>query len=232
MTRNLFLFICLFAGFQQVLMSQSVNKKDAQGNRHGEWRKFHDDSNQLRYEGNFEHGQEVGVFKFYDADSGKQPSATKTYTAGSDLIDVQYFRKSGKLVSEGQVKGRKKEGKWHYFHPDGVTKMTVEFYKADLLEGERTVYYSNGQIAQQQSFVNGKEEGVDSHFSEKGVQLKMFTFEKGRLEGDSKIWDTDGNLLIEGRYKDNKKHGTWKYYVGGKLDKELKYPQNKFGVQH
>lgn len=232
MTRNFFLLICLFAGFQQVLLSQTFNQKDAQGNRHGQWQKFHEGSKQLRYEGTFDHGQEVGVFKFYNADSGKQPSATKTYTAGSELIDVTYYRKNGKKLSEGQVKGRKKEGKWQYFHPDGKTIMTLEFYKSDLLEGKRTVYYSNGKVAQKQSFVNGKEEGIDEHFSDKGGLLKMYMFKNGRLEGDSKIWDTDGNLLIEGRYKDNKKHGTWKYYVSGKIDKEVKYPQNKLGVQH
>lgn len=232
MTRNFFLFICLFAGCQQFLMSQSFNLKDAQGNRNGQWRKFHDGTEQLRYEGTFDHGQEVGVFKFYNADSGKQPSATKTYTAGSDRIDVCYFRKNGKKLSEGQVLARKKEGEWRYFHPDGSTVMTVEFYKSDVLEGARIVYFANGQIAQKQMFVLGKEEGIDEHFSEKGVPLKMYTFKQGRLEGNSKIWDTDGNLLIEGQYKDNKKHGTWKYFVNGKLDKELKYPQNKFGVQH
>jgi antitoxin component YwqK of YwqJK toxin-antitoxin module len=232
MTRNFFLFICLFAGCQQVLMSQSFNQKDAQGNRNGQWRKFHEGTKQLRYEGTFVHGQEIGVFKFYDTDSGKQPSATKSYTAGSERIDVSYFRKGGTKLSEGQVKGRKKEGKWKYFHPDGITIMTIEYYKSDLLEGERTVYFANGQIAQKQTFVLGKEEGIDAHFSEKGIQLKMYTFQKGRLEGNSKIWNTDGNLLIEGRYKDNKKHGTWKYFVNGKLDKELKYPQNELGVQH
>ena len=45
--------------------SQSVNQFDADGKRHGIWKKNFDKTNVLRYEGEFFHGKEIGVFKFY-----------------------------------------------------------------------------------------------------------------------------------------------------------------------
>ena len=213
-------------------MAQDFNKKDAQGKRHGAWHKFYEGTKQLRYEGVFEHGKEVGVFKFYSEKSGQQPTATKTYTEGSDEVDVVYFRESGKKISQGQMKDRNRIGSWEYYHEDGKSLMVEEKYINGKLQGERIVYFQNGQIAQRQSFSEGKEEGGDKHYNENGVLLKSYTYESGLLDGWAKLYSSDGTLEREGNYKDNKKHGTWRYYKDGKLDKEIKFPQNKIGIQH
>lgn len=227
------IFSCsLYLVFPCVLMAQDYNKNDAQGKRHGDWRKFYEGTKQLRYEGTFDHGKEVGVFNFYSETSGKQPTASKKFTTGSDIVDVVYFRESGKKISQGLMKNRDRIGIWEYYQDDGVTLMTREKYVNGQLEGERIVYFPNGKIAQKQSFLNGKEEGLDEHYNEKGVLLKSYTFKNGKLEGWAKIYSSDGLIDREGNYKDNKKHGTWKYYKGGKLDKEVKFPQNKIGIRH
>ena len=59
----LFFIIAIISA--NTLVAQDVNKLDEAGKRHGVWKKFYPNSKQLRYEGEFNHGKEVGTFKFY-----------------------------------------------------------------------------------------------------------------------------------------------------------------------
>ena len=53
-------FATIFCGAQE-----SLNQFDANGKRHGVWKKTFEGTNVLRYEGEFHHGKEIGLFKFY-----------------------------------------------------------------------------------------------------------------------------------------------------------------------
>ena len=48
------------------LFSQEYNKLDSNGKKHGLWKGVHEASQRPRYEGTFDHGKEVGVFKYFD----------------------------------------------------------------------------------------------------------------------------------------------------------------------
>ena len=62
MKNILFLFVFLLP----VLASaQDVNQLDADGKRHGIWKKNFENTKILRYQGEFFHGKEIGVFTFY-----------------------------------------------------------------------------------------------------------------------------------------------------------------------
>ena len=232
MIKQLLFFVVISSMLSSVLYAQEFNKYDENGERHGAWRKFYEGNKQLRYEGTFSHGKEQGIFKFYDRTSGKQPAATKSYITGSTVLDVVYYQKNGKKISEGQLDGRKRIGEWRYYHQNGETIMTTENYVNGVQEGEKTVYFENGKPAQHTIFVNGKEEGQDLHYAENGILLSSYTYVSGILQGPVKIYDITGNLTREGNYKEGKKHGTWKYYKGGKLDKEIQFPVNRIGVQN
>ncbi len=223
---------CLFIGNYTSVLAQDFNQYDQNGQRHGAWQKFYEGTNQVRYEGTFDHGKEVGIFKFYNRNSGDQPNATKSYTAGSSVLDVIYYQKNGKKASEGQIDGRERTGKWVYYHKNGKSLLTTEMYRNGLLEGLKTVFFENGTPARKTRFINGKEDGLDLKYTEKGVLLSSYTYVTGELHGPVKINDVDGNLLREGNYKDGKKHGTWNYYKSGKLDKTVKFPVNRIGVQN
>ena len=62
-----FLVLLVFGSFLSLttLVAQGVNQVDANGERDGLWQKFYEGTSQLRYEGTFQHGKEVGTFKFY-----------------------------------------------------------------------------------------------------------------------------------------------------------------------
>lgn len=211
------------------LIAQGLNKKDAQGLRHGSWSKNYRGTKQPRYIGTFNHGKEEGVFKFYDKSGGK-PIAIKEYMPSQDFVNVSFYTKSGTKISEGKMIERSKQGEWLYYHKDGKSLMTKEKYNNNKLEGKRIVYFINGKKAQETMYLNGLKHGIDVHYNEKGIILKEYLYANDILEGLSKLYDSEGNLFREGNYKANRKHGSWKYYKNRTLDTVIKFPQNKIGA--
>lgn len=203
-------------------VAQDINQLDAKGERHGFWKKNFDKTDQPRYEGEFNHGKEIGVFKFYKlVDNKSVLSATKEFNENDNITSVKFFSSTRKLISEGKMDGKLFIGKWTYYHNKTNAVMSTEMYNdTGELHGEKVVYYENGQIAERSNFINGKQEGLSIWYSEKAVVLKEFLYENDELHGMSKYYDSNGQLIAEGVYKRGQKHGVWKYYTDGKLTEE------------
>ncbi len=205
-------------------LAQDINQFDSNGKRHGVWKKKFPGTDQLRYEGQFEHGKEVGVFKFYCQECGKQPASIRTYN-NKGIAKVQYFTASGKLVSEGDMIEKNREGEWVYYHKKGNTVMTRELYKGGKLEGKTTTYYPNGQVTEELTYVNGIKEGENLYYSPDGVLLKKLKYRNDKLQGPAEYYDAHGNVTIKGNYRNGKKHGLWQYFKNGKKVLEETYPK-------
>jgi antitoxin component YwqK of YwqJK toxin-antitoxin module len=212
----LFLLITVFGS------SQEINQLDANGKNHGIWKKNFDDTNVLRYEGEFFHGKEIGVFKFYKNIKKKAVlTATKRFNHTNNKAYVTFFASTGKVISEGEMDGKKHIGEWKYYQKTNDKLLTLEHYNdAGILNGERLVYYPNGQIAEKQIYKNGKLEGISVVYSDKNVLLSEVVYSDGELHGASKYYTPKGELIAEGSYKNGKKDGVWKYYENGKLTDE------------
>lgn len=208
----------------------AFNQFDEEGRRHGPWKKYHPGTQQIRYEGNFEHGKEIGVFKFYCQECGEQPSVIKTFKVKDNTATVQYFTIKGKLVSEGKMKGKKRFGEWVYYHEKSPEVMTREFYTDGKLDGMKTTYYINGQITEEMAFVNGLKEGPNNFYSPEGVLIKELKYENDKLHGPATYYDAAGKEVIKGQYKRGKKHGLWRYYKDGELLSEEIYPKPRKNV--
>lgn len=204
------------------MTAQSINQFDANGKRDGIWRKTFENTKILRYEGAFLHGKEVGLFKFYKNINGKAVlAATREFNEANSMASAKFYTSKGKLVSEGQMDGKTYIGTWKYYQKNSNALLILEHYD-DLgrLEGERLVYYENGQIAEKQFYKEGKLEGASFLYSEDKVTLKAFFYVNGELHGMSKYYSPDGVLLAEGKYKRGKKDGIWKFYENGVLKEE------------
>ncbi len=229
------IFIFLLSLLTSLTFAQNINQFDANGKRHGIWKKTFDDTKVLRYEGEFLHGKEIGLFKFYKNIKKKAVlTATKQFNKTDNIAYVTFLSSRGKLISEGKMDKKKYIGEWKYYQKRNDNLLTLENYNAKgILEGERFVYYENGQIAEKQFYKNGKLEGKSIWYSEKNIVLKEFIYLNGELHGASKYYNPKGELITEGQYKKGKKHGIWKYYENGKLIKEKdftykpKYIKNK-----
>ncbi len=205
-----------------MVFSQEDNQFDANGKRHGVWKKTFEGTKSLRYEGQFSHGKEVGLFKFYKYVNKKSVlSATKQFNDVNNNADVKFFTSKGKLISEGQMEAKKYIGDWKYYHKNSNQLLRAEHYDTNgLQQGELLVYYEDGTIAERSNYKDGKLEGKSVWYNENGIPAKEFIFIDDELSGLSKYFTNEGELLIEGVYRNGKKHGIWKYYENGKLKEE------------
>lgn len=205
-----------------LIFAQEINQLDTNGKRHGIWKKTFDTTKVLRYEGEFLNGKEIGVFKFYKNIKQKAVlTATKEFNKTDFKAYVKFFASTGKLISEGNMDGKLYIGEWKYYQKDNDKLLTLEHYDASgNLNGERVVYYPNGEIAEKQFYNVGKLEGASVVYSDKNVLLSEVIYVNDELHGYSKYYAPTGELVAEGLYKNGKKEGIWKYYENGKLTEE------------
>ena len=218
MNRLIFMFI-LTIGVFSVSAQDSVNQFDDAENRHGIWKKYFDKTDQLRYQGEFDHGKEIDTFKFYTLKNKKSVlSAVKVFNSKNNKASVKFLSSKGKLISEGTMDGRLYIEKWTFYHNRSAAVMSTESYNDNgNLQGDKVVFYANGQIAERSYYKEGKLEGSSKWYSERGIVLKDLLYENDELHGLAKYYDADGIMLSEGEYQHGRKHKIWNYYEAGEL---------------
>ena len=145
-------------------------------------------------------------------------SAIKVFNIDSNKASVKFLSSKGKLISEGTMNGKLYNGKWTFYHNKFPGVLSTEFYDDNgNLQGEKFVYYTNGQIAEKSHYNDGKLEGASKWYSEKGILLKELEYKDDELHGFSKYYDANGIMLAEGEYQHGRKHKIWNYYEEGRL---------------
>lgn len=215
--------IILLSLIGQLVVAQEVNQFDENNERHGTWKKYFDGTKQLRYEGQFEHGKEVGLFKFYTRKSKDQPIATRLFKNGGREVEVKFFAISGKLISKGILIDKKREGIWELFQKDGTTLLSRESYKNGKLDGLYEIFYKNGKLSETFQYVGGLKDGVSKKYAPSQSVIHEVVYVDGKLRGPATYYDIKGNVIITGEYAADRKAGLWKYYEGDKLVKEVDY---------
>ncbi|WP_408084024.1 toxin-antitoxin system YwqK family antitoxin [Flavobacterium rhizosphaerae] len=203
-----------------VTFAQEINKTDANGKRHGNWKGVYEESNKPRYQGSFIHGKESGTFTFYKDDEKSTIMATRVFKPDGSSYTT-FFDEKGLKVSEGKEVNRQREGEWKFYHPGGTTLMSVEHYKAGKLNGVRKVYFPDGKINEETTFVNGIQQGPYKKYTTDGVVLEESIYKNDILQGRAIFHDARGNIAAEGNYDAGVKTGEWKYYEDGKLVKKV-----------
>lgn len=220
----LFFSLSLTIGFAQ----EKINSYDTSGKRHGSWTKNFQGTDQVRYSGQFSHGKEIDTFKYYKLSHGKSVlSALKVFNPDSDLAEVSFYTSTGGLISKGQMRGKTYVGTWTYYHKNSDVVMITETYNnKGVLDGEKKVYYKNGQLAEDSVYKDGKLEGQVSWYGENGQLFKSLTYEQDVLNGQGAYYEPGGAIASKGLYKDNKKWGKWLYFKNGKPYKEINHTTN------
>lgn len=203
------------------------NKLDEKGLKNGVWKGFYEESKRPRYEGTFEHGKEIGTFKFFDDTKAGTVIATREFNKKDNSCYTIFYNQNKNKVSEGKVVNKIYEGEWLYYHEDLPSIMAREFYKKGKLNGKRTVYFKNNKVAEEVNYVNGLKEGAYMHYAENGILLEESNYVKGEFHGDAIFRDPEGNVVAKGKFKNGKKVGMWQFYEQGKLvsEENMSYPK-------
>ncbi len=210
-----FTFFLLFIANQTVISQEKINQLDANGKRTGIWKKQYS-NNKIRYQGQFEAGKEIGIFKFYSALSSQHPIAIKTFTKNTEIATVEFYTEKGILQSKGKMKGKKHIGKWLYYHPNEKTILSEENYTNGILNGISKTYYKTGKITEILFYKNGKLHGNTKRYASNGILLDDLNYKNGKLHGLAKYYNVKGKLIYTGNYEDDKKVGKWEYFENGK----------------
>ncbi|WP_417885613.1 toxin-antitoxin system YwqK family antitoxin [Zunongwangia sp.] len=191
------LFICI--SFTKVC-AQNINQKDNEGKRDGLWIVNYPNTNQIKFEGTFKHGKEVGKFKFYKKGITENPSAIMNFETGSDSVKITYYSQKSEIISEGMMLNKKRAGKWITYHNGTDQVMQKEFYKNDKLEGTQTTYYRDGKKAEVTEYRNGLKNGKSQIFSTEGQLLQKLNYKDGQIHGHVTFYNADGDFVAEGDY--------------------------------
>ena len=214
---KIYLIVFFVAGIISMNAQSNINKMDNNGKRDGVWKKYYS-NDRVRYVGQFEHGKEVGVFKYFSASNSDNPIIIKKYHTNDDLADVQFFTPKGTIESKGMMRGKKREGKWLFYHGDGKTVMSEENYKNGKLDGPYRTFYSNGEPTEITAYKDGLQHGNYKKYSIKGFLYQDFNYANGKLNGMATYYSRKtGDLIKKGPYKDDLRVGTWENYVDGEL---------------
>lgn len=208
---------------------ESVNQFDKDGKRNGLWTKNYHETNQKRYEGVFKHGKEVDTFKYYTLSSGKSVlSAIKVFNENNSLAEVTFLSSNKMVISEGTMNEKNFVGQWIFYHKNSKSKMIVEQYNKDgVLDGDRFVYFKNGNSAEKASYKNGKLNGESKWYTENNVLIKQSYYKEDQLHGETINYDASANITSKGNYNEDQKEGIWLYYKDGERSKEINHTTNE-----
>lgn len=222
-----YIFLFLLSGV--FALAQDYNKLDENGKKHGLWKGFYEESKRLRYEGTFEHGKEVGLFKFFDDTKAATVIATREFNANDNSCYTIFFNQKNSKVSEGKVVNKQFEGEWKYYHENSPQVMTLEYYANGKLNGVRKVFYKSGVIAEETTYKDGVKEGLYKSYAENGIVLEESNFKNGLYDGMATYRTATNELSSQGVYKKGKKVGVWKILEKGKLkDVNMDKQRRKF----
>jgi len=214
---SIIFFVIVFLSINFSFAQTAINQLDANGERDGVWRKYYSNK-RIRYQGKFNHGKEVGVFKYFSAASSDHPVVIKEYNPTNSLAVVSFYSETGFLESKGKMNGKNREGKWLFYHEDGKTVMSEENYINGKLDGEYKTFYKSGKSTEVAFYKNGLLDSVYKKYSIKGHLYQHFTYKAGKLNGKVVYYSRKtGALTTKGAFKNNVRVGTWENYVDGEL---------------
>ena len=211
------------------VFSQVINKLDDNGKKNGVWKGVHKESQRPRYEGTFQNGKEVGIFKFFDDTKVGHIIATREFNFNDSSCYTIFYNQNKNKVSEGSVLNKKFEGEWKYYHQDLPIIMTQEFYVNGKLDGSRKVFYKSGEVAEITTYKTGIKNGVYKSYAESGVLLEESNYLNGEYNGQATFKNVDNQVSGQGLFKNGKKVGMWKLLQKGKLkDVNMNFENNNF----
>ena len=140
------------------------------------------------------------IFKFFDDTKKGDVIATRDFSANDGSSYTIFYDQNKNKVSEGKEIGKAREGEWKYYHKASKVLMTVENYKNGKLDGPRTIYYPNAQIAEEMTYKNGLKDGPYKKIGQDGTLLEESYFKNDEYNGETLFYDSDKSIASKGKF--------------------------------
>ncbi len=196
-------------------------------------------------------GLVVAVTQYYHGIRNRTERINRTDQFGHKQGSWKYFWDNGNLRMEGSYLNDKKHGFFKYYNENGDF-LYVEKYTHDQLEEDaketkqldkRVAYHPNGQPSIIATYHHDTPDGIRREFDTAGKIIKGYLFEEGwlRYEGITdmnglrqglwKEYYPTGELRSQGKYKNSKPIGQWKFFFPDKTV-EIVGDYNQKGQKH
>ena len=183
----------------------SLNQNDAQGRKHGLWKKY--DGDTLVYRGQFDHGKPMGLFERYYPDGSVQ--AKITYGPADKAKAKIYFPETGGLMAEGNYLDQTRDSVWNFYGEDG-SLASRETYARGKKQGLTTIYFGDGSVSEEVMYRDDVKNGSWKQYYPNGhLQMEATVVDGIRYEGKFATYYDDGIKRTEGKYVNGNREGSW-----------------------
>jgi antitoxin component YwqK of YwqJK toxin-antitoxin module len=204
-------FIFLLLAFCSLLMQaqDTLNVTDTKGRKQGFWRRV-DTAGKTIYEGRFRDGVPEGEFRYFYP-NGKLKTISKISNQGKRAEAVTYFL-NGKKMAAGNYLDEKKDSTWQFFSESNGTLVSMDNYRAGVLEGKSQVFYPDGVLSEMIHYKNGARDGLWEQYYLDGKLKLSGAYQAGDKVGPFRTFHTSGQPMITGQYTQGHQDGTWVYF--------------------
>ena len=226
MKRLLFLFCCI------LIISQINAQNEIIPNGYN---KFFHENGIVSSEGSMINGKPDGYWKTYN-EVGMLISEGNRKNFLLDSL-WKFYNKSGNLILEINYKNNKKNGIRRTYRKKEIIE---ENFVDDIKNGATNYFFQNGKLKRTVNFMDGLESGISKEYAnDDGRVIILTTYKKGFVveierinkfdnnklkQGNWKYFHKNGNLKLEGKYKNDLKNGYFKTYSeDGNLKSTEKY---------
>jgi antitoxin component YwqK of YwqJK toxin-antitoxin module len=187
------------------------NQFDARGLKHGEWRKNFDNSKQLRYKGQFEHGVEVGTFVYFH-ENGKVRTEN-VYRGKTGICYSKHYSSKGILIAEGLYVKNERDSTWRFYSDALGILISEENFKLGKRHGKVITFFKDGKVAELVHYVDGVKNGEWVQNYEDGRPKVRGEYVNGNLHGEVTYFsDISGKQQAKGNYLNGLRDGVWIFW--------------------
>lgn len=206
--------VLLSALLLSVFSFGQLNQVDAQGQKQGKWQKKYENSNQVRYNGQFLNDIPTGTFHYFHQSGARM--STIVYRGESYIGYATMFERGGWKMAEGLFDHGLRDSVWRYYGPGGQLVTTTEWSEGKR-NGVETTYFHEGNIAEVTHWSFDQKEGEWIRRYQDGSVRARGTFQGGKLHGEVQFYGQNGKPEWIGSYVNGLKNGTWYIFNEGKL---------------
>ncbi|MBN3035187.1 MAG: toxin-antitoxin system YwqK family antitoxin [Bacteroidales bacterium] len=210
------LSLCVF-----ILLSLTSVRSQNEINPDG-YNRFYHENGKISSEGYMRQGKPDGYWKtYYEHGAIKSEGNRNNYLLDSIWT---FYNDSGRAYLQVTYLKGKKDGLRRTILEDEIIE---ESFTDDVKQGMAYHYFPDGKLKRELMYVDGLEEGIGKEYSRDGRVIRLISYRKGFITDIEHINSIDrlgfkqgrwvefyenGQVRMEGEYKDSMRHGYFKEY--------------------